>query len=418
MRRRTENEARREARPLAPRPVAATALFVATLCSANARAENEAETNDTRLELYGHAMTDFGYNFGTTDPEWFDVMRPTKLPSSASEFGANGRLFFGVRQSRFGVKSFLDTPAGELKTTFEFELFGVAEDAGQTTFRLRHFYGELGPFGAGQTWSVFMDPDVFPDSIEYWGPNGMVFFRNVQIRWMPLQGDLSAVVAVERPGSSQDLGSFEETISLQDVSTRFPLPDFTGHVRYRGGWGHVQLAGIVRYIGWDDLATSALDLSGHTVGWGLNLSSNIKFAGDNVIKLQAVYGRAIENYMNDAGPDIAVEPNAGNVTSPLRGVGLSMVGLLGFVDVAWCSLLTSTAGYSLVIVDNASGQLPNAFKRGQYALANVLVHPTQNWLLGPEVQWGQRKNFSDGFQFDDFKIQFSMKYKFSLKFPK
>ena len=25
-----------------------------------------------------------------------------------------------------------------------------------------------------------MDPDVFPNSLEYWGPTGMVFFRNVQ----------------------------------------------------------------------------------------------------------------------------------------------------------------------------------------------------------------------------------------------
>ena len=32
-----------------------------------------------------------------------------------------------------------------------------------------------------------MDPDVFPNSVEYWGPNGMVFFRNVQVRWMPWQ---------------------------------------------------------------------------------------------------------------------------------------------------------------------------------------------------------------------------------------
>ena len=37
-----------------------------------------------------------------------------------------------------------------------------------------------------------MDIDVFPNSIEYWGPNGMVFFRNVQVRWMPIQGDTRA----------------------------------------------------------------------------------------------------------------------------------------------------------------------------------------------------------------------------------
>ena len=83
----------------------------------------------------------------------------------------------------------MPTAAGEIKTTFEFELFGTGVDAGQTTFRLRHAYGELGQFGAGQTWSPFMDIDVFPNSVEYWGPNGMVFFRNVQVRWMPIQGD-------------------------------------------------------------------------------------------------------------------------------------------------------------------------------------------------------------------------------------
>ena len=37
-----------------------------------------------------------------------------------------------------------------------------------------------------------MDPDVFPNSIEYWGPTGMVFFRNVQVRWMPISGEHDA----------------------------------------------------------------------------------------------------------------------------------------------------------------------------------------------------------------------------------
>jgi len=31
-----------------------------------------------------------------------------------------------------------------------------------------------------------MDPDVFPNSLEYWGPNGMVFFRTLQARYMPV----------------------------------------------------------------------------------------------------------------------------------------------------------------------------------------------------------------------------------------
>ena len=138
-----------------------------------------------RTDFYGFVMTDVGYNSEAMDPLWFDVQRPTKLAAFDDQFGDDGSVFFSVRQTRFGVKSWIPTDMGELRTTFEWELFGTGVDAGQTTLRLRHAYGEMGIFGAGQYWSPFMDIDVFPNSIEYWGPNGMVFFRNVQIRWRP-----------------------------------------------------------------------------------------------------------------------------------------------------------------------------------------------------------------------------------------
>src|SRR5262249_18665284 len=99
------------------------------------------------LDIYGAAMLDMGYEANQSDPNWFDVLRPTKLPAFANEFGQDGHWFSGVRQSRFGVRGYTPTDLGELKTVFEFELFGTGVDAGQTTFRLRHAYGELGHFG-------------------------------------------------------------------------------------------------------------------------------------------------------------------------------------------------------------------------------------------------------------------------------
>ena len=33
------------------------------------------------FQMYGFAMLDAGYNFGQINPDWFDVMRPTKLPA-------------------------------------------------------------------------------------------------------------------------------------------------------------------------------------------------------------------------------------------------------------------------------------------------------------------------------------------------
>src|SRR5262249_36334481 len=201
------------------------------------------------------------------------------------EFGSNGNSYFSVRQTRFGVRSTLPTDLGDLKTTFEWELFGVGADAGQTTIRLRHAYGELGKFGAGQYWSPFMDIDVFPNTLEYWGPAGMVFFRNVQLRFMPLQGDTRFTIALERPGATADQGIDGGRVEFSGIRPRFPVPDLSAEYRSGGhSWGYVEVAGIVRRIEWDDARPDSLklgtDLSGNVTGWGINVSTNIK-AGDN-----------------------------------------------------------------------------------------------------------------------------------------
>lgn len=378
-------------------------------------AQDEEKPQST-IDLYGFAMLDMGYQKNQNDPDWFDVLRPTKLPAFENQFGGDGHFFAGVRQTRFGVKGNTQTSMGEVKTIFEFELFGTGVDAGQTTFRLRHAYGELGHWGAGQTWSPFMDIDVFPNSIEYWGPNGMAFFRNVQIRWMPIQGDTRLTIALERPGASADQGEFEDRISLQNVRGRFPYPDLSAEFRYGGeSWGYVEIAGIVRYMKWEDNTADLIDLSGSETGWGVNLSSNLKF-GKMVLKLQALYGEGIQNYMNDAPQDVGVRTNPGNITRPIVGEALPVLGLVAFLDINWSERMTSTIGYSLVDIDNSNGQSPDAFKRGDYALANVLFYPATNVMFGPEIQWGRRENFRDGFTSDDLRLQFSVKYNFSRTF--
>src|SRR5262245_56090255 len=112
-----------------------------------------ADESKTSMDIYGFTMLDAIFDLEQNNPDWFDVVRPTKLPAFDDEFGEDGRFYESVRQTRFGVKTYTPTKYGELKTVFEFELFGVGVDAGQTTFRLRHAWGELGKFGAGQYWS-------------------------------------------------------------------------------------------------------------------------------------------------------------------------------------------------------------------------------------------------------------------------
>jgi len=385
--------------------------LVAAIPGASAQSSPE---GNTKIDLYGFAMVDMGYDVDVVDPKWYDVLRPTKLPDGTAvgdAYGADGNFWASVRQSRLGVKTWTPTKIGELYTIFEFELYGVGDDAGQTTFRLRQAYGQLGHFGAGQTWSPFMDPDVFPNSIEYWGPNGMVFFRNVQMRWMPLMGDHAVTIAIERPGASADAGIYADRVELAGVQGRFPFPDLSGNYRWTGGWGHLQVSGILREIKWDDSLVDAFDLSGSTLGWGINVSTNVKFH-KNTLRASVVYGEGIENYMNDAPVDIGIQSNPGNVVTPVTGKALPVFGLVAFYDCTWSEKYTSTIGYSRVDITNSDSQTPEAFKSGQYALVNFLIYPVKNVMFGPELQWGRRDNNSDGFSVDDFRVQFSVKYNF------
>ena len=367
----------------------------------------------TTFDLYGYVMMDAGYDTKQIHPNWFDTMRVTKLPSFEDQFGADGDAYFSVRQTRFGVKSATPTDLGDFTTQFEWELFGVGVDEGQTTIRLRHAYGQLGKVGAGQYWSPFMDIDVFPNSLEYWGPTGMVFFRNVQLRFMPIQGDTRFTIALERPGASGDGGVYADRVELADIQPHFPVPDLSAEYRVGRDWGYVEVAGIVRRIEWEDAGTDTLDLAGNVTGWGINVSSNIKMGDANTVRLQVVYGEGIENYMNDAPSDVAIDGVNASVSNPVDIIALPVLGVVAFLDRNWGERYSTSIGYSMTDIDNAELQAPSAFHRAHYALANILFYPVENVMYGIEVQYGKRENFDDGFTSDDVKIQASFRYNFA-----
>ncbi len=279
-------------------------------------------------------------------------------------------------------------------------MFGTGVDAGQTTIRLRHAYGELGQFGVGQYWSPFMDIDVFPNTVEYWGPNGMAFFRNVQFRWMPIKGDTRLTFALERPGASADGGVYNEIIQEQNLKGRFPVPDLSAEYRSAHEWGYVELAGIVRYMKWEDLNDDEVDYSGDAVGWGLNLSSNLKLGKDNIVRLSVLYGAGVQNYMNDAPVDVAIKGTGEDA----KGVALPLFGAVAFLEHNWSEKFATAIGYSMLNIDNTDGQNYDAFKMGQYAIGNIIYYPVQNVMMVAELQYGNRDNFNNLVEDEKFNI--------------
>lgn len=360
------------------------------------------------VEVYGFAQLDYVQDFKRVNPDWDDTLRPSKIPTTDGQYGSDGQATLSVRQSRLGVKAEIPVEGSStpITTKFEFDLFGVGVDAGQTTIRPRHIYGSWGPWLAGQTNTLFMDGDLFPNTIDYWGPSGMVFLRSPQIRWTPVSGgDTTIAVAIEKPGNDIDAGILSDSDpTLGSIQGDEKIPDITAQFRKNGDWGHVQVAGILRKVGYETVGGPGP--SGSEMGWGLDLTSNIKF-GSDTLHLGVVYGAGIASYMNDGGMDLAPD---GSLANP-EAKAVPLLGLTAYYDHAWNPKWSSSVGYSSTEVDNTSLQAASAFNKGEYVSVNILHTPAANVLVGAELLWGKRTD-NGGASGDDSRLQTSIKYSF------
>jgi len=332
---------------------------------------------------------------------------------------------FSARQSRLGARANGEVAGHKYEAKFEFDMYGVGGDAGQTTIRLRHAYGRWGPILGGQTNTLFMDGDLFPNVIDYWGPPGMAFVRTPQVRFYVVDSPTWVfAMALEHPSDDIDPGGVRliDPELATNIRPNEKLPDFTAMVRYQGSWGHLQLSGIARRVGFDTVGTAGNEPKGGEFGWGLMLGGAFKW-GLATFRVGGVYGQGIATYMNDGGMDLAPRtalvpvqpifpPTGPTVNELVSARAVPLLGVTAYVDLQWTKTLSSALGYSFTAVDNTNFQDATAFHRGEYASGNLLWAPADRILTGVELLWGRRtdNNHNSG---TDFRVQYSFKLSFS-----
>ena len=381
---------------------------------------------DLDLNIYGFVMADTIYDFKRVDPDWNDTLRVSTIPTRGDPFGGDGEMVFGVRQSRIGFESNYDTSNGKVRALFEWELFGTGGDAGQTTPRLRHAWVEWKNFGAGQYWSNFMDISVFPNTIDYWGPTGMIFYRNKQVRYTfpNLFNETSEfAISLEDPDTALSVGRFrdESTCDIPGnpggncdstigdvVQKDNDVPDLTVKYRDETGWGHWQIAGMLRKLGFERTDTGNSD---YETGFGFNASTVINLFDRDQLKLQLAWGEGIGNYFNDGGLDLA--PDDSDLTS-VDATAVEILGVVIYYDHYWNDKWSSSIGWSMTDLETEDGQAGTEFETGQIVNVNLLHYPTDHVMLGLEGIWGEREDV-DGQDGEDYRFQFSIKVDWSIK---
>ena len=206
--------------------------------------------------------------------------------------GRDGHWFAGVRQSRLGVRSFTPTDLGELRTSSSSSC-SARRRRGANNLPTAPCVGRARKMGRRADMEPLHGSTSSPNSIEYWGRTGWCFSETCSFGGC--RGRRTTLTSGWRSSARERAPiepNFADRIELENVLGRFPAPDLSARYLHADDWGHVQLAGLLRYMTWDDLLEDdPFDLNGHDWGWGVNLSSNIK-VGKHVAKRRLSMARA------------------------------------------------------------------------------------------------------------------------------
>jgi hypothetical protein len=159
---------------------------------------------ETMFKLGGSARVDAIADFADNgNPNQFV---PSTIPvGNQAGFSGDERSTMHGKGTRISLEFRRPTEQfGNLRIYNENDFFGDST-SNTMTFRVRHFYGQAWNFLIGQTFSGFMNPDAWPDVVDYQGPVGIINRRQAQIRYtQPLWqdcGEGQAYISIEYPES-------------------------------------------------------------------------------------------------------------------------------------------------------------------------------------------------------------------------
>jgi hypothetical protein len=263
--------------------------------------------------------------------------------------------------------------AGSPRFYYENDFYGSG--GGEFPYRVRHLYGEIYNIVVGQTFSVFEDPDVWPDTVDYEGPNSAIFARRPLLRYLyRIATDWQLNFGIEQPESEVD------TSSEPSASGRNSTPDVGLNARWeRSDVGHVQFASMFRDIGVRGSTLGNQDV----FGWGLNLSGVLDTVGRDNMQAQLTYGDGLFRYCNDdfQNNDAAFDKDGHLEAIPYFG------GMLGYTH-HWNDSFRSTASYGYVHLDNTSGQAGSSYHETHYGSLNLMWQLRERLSVGLEELYG------------------------------
>jgi hypothetical protein len=330
-------------------------------------------TGGIMIQFNARPRVDFTYDAKNTGDD--NRFVTAKIPVAGDPGSGDGPIAnVNAKGSRLSVDVRAPRYDGSPRFYFQNDFFGSG--SGEFNYRVRHIYGKIYNVVVGHTYGVFEDPDIWPDTVDYKGPNSMVLARMALLQYKHRLGhEWIATFGIEQPASSPD-GT--------GVTGVNHAPDGGFNLRWENsGVGHAQFATVFRDIG----ARSATFGTDESLGWGTNLSAEFDaFSGDTVLG-QVTCGEGIGSLGNDTtslNSDAAFDKNGDLVALPYVGV------FAGYTH-RWADVWRSTATYGFVNLDPQASQGPDAYRQTHYASVNLIWQLRKSLSVGVEALYGHKE---------------------------
>lgn len=323
---------------------------------------------DIALKIGGYVKADFIHDFDAIEAT--DSFDTTTILTDGSQ-RENSR--YHARQSRLSFDARWLVDQRVVRTFVEADFFGNTT-TNANAFRLRHAYGRIGRFTAGQTWTTFTDPSAVPQTLDVEGAVSNVNRRQALARWdQPLlEGALLFAAALEDPSV------VIESPTMLAGEARTDTPDFIARIRVEPEWGEFQVAGIVRQLGFQPIGMPELK----ETAWGFNFTGSALMLPGTKAYYQFTFGEGIGSYRGS--PDLVA-------TGPMTGEIVPVIGWLTGVKHEWTDRLSSNVTISKVNLDAFAGQDPASLKDTTYLAVNLIQNPLERVFWGIEYLYGIRK---------------------------
>ncbi|WPP71765.1 DcaP family trimeric outer membrane transporter [Acinetobacter pittii] len=341
------------------------------------------------FNLYGYIRADASYQMKGASTMYNNISG-VPLENTPEESAQKDQLHSTVNVTRFGLNFKTPTAAGEVGGKLEMDFFGAAT---RDQFRIRHAYLTFNKWLVGQTWSTFIAPEYYPETIDAGTFVGSALLRSPLVRYSDnLTANTSFAVSVEDP----------KYTAASDPDNKMRLPALVGRLNHKFANGSM-LSGR-------SFVAEKRTNNDEEMSWGVGFGGKYQVTSDTLLKADYYHVKGDGRFLLWSNSGYAIDDQNNIHSNEFDTVSLG-------ITHQFTPQIRSTLGYGYMKAkdDNRFAELQRNSTTQNKELwqgwVNALYNPYKPITLGVEYVYGERETF-DGRNGIDSRFNMMASYDF------